>query len=509
MKQLSFARRCNCNGKELRKTHYILGKDKWDSISQYRHDYPPKRAESTGSIMDNVTIRKTHFKLGDDVNPYQTSLMAQNEGIENVGVVCPSLNQVTKNELRKSHFKFGNFDPNFNTTFRTEYYDKSSMVPRDNLDFKEIERKLRSQNYELGNDRPDYLSETAAKYTKPNISKYDLQNQKVSTASLQQSHYVFGTAGANWNTTHRVSYTPKKADNKLYQKNLTTTNFVLGDEEPTLKSVNEETYVQHPLIVSPINDKLINDLRSHHFEFGRDEVPNQHVTHNQVTYLPPKGGYQKPTIDNQALRQTHWALGDKSQQPPDLYDTTYTRTMTPKKALPNPPVDNSTLKSSFKITGTGPTNYQTDYRASYIPKKCDMDEGQKKIINDVIKNIKNSHFDFGDMQNEFGTTMANAYQYDPNKFRGAKGQLDKELINDLRATHYKLGYQPQINQTTQRRDYIPYKNVRFVNGKNPELQKDHFKFGDLNNQKLEGITIYMADYVPKPIIHDETNDCWC
>jgi len=28
MKNLDFGRRCNSNGKELRKTHYILGKDR-------------------------------------------------------------------------------------------------------------------------------------------------------------------------------------------------------------------------------------------------------------------------------------------------------------------------------------------------------------------------------------------------------------------------------------------------------------------------------------------------
>lgn len=27
MKNLDFGHKCNCNGKELRKTHYILGKD--------------------------------------------------------------------------------------------------------------------------------------------------------------------------------------------------------------------------------------------------------------------------------------------------------------------------------------------------------------------------------------------------------------------------------------------------------------------------------------------------
>ena len=32
MKNLDFGHRCNCNGKELRNTHYILGKDRKSTI---------------------------------------------------------------------------------------------------------------------------------------------------------------------------------------------------------------------------------------------------------------------------------------------------------------------------------------------------------------------------------------------------------------------------------------------------------------------------------------------
>ena len=206
--------------------------------------------------MDSVTLRQTHFKLGDDMNPYQTSSMAQSEGIENAGKCNPSLDEKAKNDLRNSHFIFGNFDPNFNTTFRTEYYDKSKLLPKDNIDFKNIERKLRSQNYELGTDKPDYISETAAKYTKPNMDLIQSGPNKVSTAMLQQSHYVFGTSNAPWNTTHRRAFTPKRADTKMITKNLTKTNFVLGEDEPTIKSVNEEVYERHPLQHNPMDKKL-------------------------------------------------------------------------------------------------------------------------------------------------------------------------------------------------------------------------------------------------------------
>ena len=57
--------------------------------------------------MDSVTLRQTHFKLGDDKNPYQTSSMAQSDGIENAGKCNPSLDEKARNDLRNSHFIFG------------------------------------------------------------------------------------------------------------------------------------------------------------------------------------------------------------------------------------------------------------------------------------------------------------------------------------------------------------------------------------------------------------------
>ena len=44
----------------------------------------------------------------------------------------------------------------------------------------------------------------------------------------------------------------------------------------------------------------------------------------------------------------------------------------------------------------------------------------KHVTFSKVKNIKGSHFDLGDMKNDFGTTVSNAYQYDPKAAREAK-----------------------------------------------------------------------------------------
>lgn len=502
-------------GLELRKTHYTLGKERkiqkyknillleWAYQSEYRHDYPPwPFGGQYGANMDSVTLRQSHFKLGDDELNYRTSNMEQSSKILDK-VDRAELDPKKKIELQSSHFIMGNFDPNYNTTNAREYYDKSAMLPKDNLDFKRIERGLRQHNYVLGDDKPDYVSETAAKFTAPKINPNDKANQKkISTAELQQSHYVFGTFNPPMVTTQQRDYGPKKVDQKLFTKNLTKTNFILGDEEPTLTSVNQDTYIRHPYIANPINKDLANDLRKHHFEFGNEDFPSQLVTANNRDYQTPKydpNAFPEQKISTQFLRDSHWSLGNPGEESKDHYTSTYAMDMQPKKTDPVKKLPNTTFNSSFSIKGNGPTTYATEFRSNYIPMSNNLNPSEMKVMRDLVKNIKGSHFDLGDMKNDYGTTTGKAYQFDPVAAKDAKGNLDKKLLNDLRSTHYKLGYMPQVNQTIYRSQYVPYENQKLV-GKDPHLQDNHFSFVQQGGKNVfEGETIYMSDYVPKPL----------
>ena len=115
-----------------------------------------------------------------------------------------------------------------------------------------------------------------------------------------------------------------------------------------------------------------------------------------------------------------------------------------------------------------------------------------------------SNFRLGDMKNDYGTTSGNAYKFDPDAAKNAKNGLDKNLLKDLKSTHYKLGYDNDIGTTTQKKDYIPYE----LNDNNlaKMLKGNNFNLGD--NNKFDGISIYKSDYVEKEI-PDNGNDCWC
>jgi len=118
--------------------------------------------------MDSVTLRKTHFLLGDYRNPYSTSAMDQNKLIE-YGKKEPSaaLDSKIKADLRASHFIMGNFNPNYNTMHKTEFYDKSSIPNIGKNQSNIIGSTLRKHNYVLGDDSTNYLSEMQSRYNNP------------------------------------------------------------------------------------------------------------------------------------------------------------------------------------------------------------------------------------------------------------------------------------------------------------------------------------------------------
>jgi hypothetical protein len=78
---------------------------------------------------------------------------------------------------------------------------------------------------------------------------------------------------------------------------------------------------------------------------------------------PSQVDQQHSKLNNVLLRQSHFSLGDKSQQMPDHYATTYSTTMVPKENIKNDKKENISFKSSVSITGKDPVSYQTETRS--------------------------------------------------------------------------------------------------------------------------------------------------
>lgn len=240
---------------------------------------------------------------------------------------------------------------------------------------------------------------------------------------------------------------------------------------------------------------------------GNENFPDQLMTVNHQDFQDPHLENQpKDTSgmgDPKFLRASHWKLGDDSKVSPDEhYSTTYGLAHSPKTREKNDPIPNSTFKSSFSVTGNGPSCYDTESRSNFVPLMNKIDPKDIKLMQGVVKDIKSSHFSLGEMPNDFSTTSGNAYKFDPDSAKAAKGMLEKKLIDDLRATHYKLGYQQFEGTTTHQSNYVPL-NIDLKSVKDPNLQKSHFGLNCMDTIHQDDKTIYQTDYVKKPLPKEE------
>ena len=329
-------------------------------VSQYKEDYTKKEANCYSSNQDSVSLRKTNFILGDHKSLYTTTHNDQNRNVDPRGRPVTALSSTAKSDLRKSHFSLGNYNPNFTTSSKSEFTDKGCIKGMENSN--DIGKILRKHNHVLGNSEPEFKSEMHARFLNPN--QCGAQKQLVSTAELQKNHYVFGSNNDPWRTTSQLSYGTKTLpDYKLHSKNLSKTNFILGQDQPEMKSISHQTYVPHKSNgFSQMNKDLSNDLRQHHFKMGNDEPNLMSINHQDFQALS-SGDKYKPTIDHLTLKKSHFSLGDKSQELKDHYDTTYNKAMTNRMNAFPERASNLNNKSSVIIKEDTNTNYMSESRS--------------------------------------------------------------------------------------------------------------------------------------------------
>lgn len=452
--------------------------------------------------MDSVSLRRSHFRLGDYRNDYGTTATDQNKMIDgtkryDAAKLDPSL----KNDLRRSHFTLGNFKTDLQTINQREYIDKSKDRPRQNS-FGDHIKTLRSHNHKLGNAMPEYLSETQHKFSKPVLDANILGKQNISTKELQRSHYQFGNDNVNYSTTMQSSYIPKIQGVKFFSKDLTRTNMILGTDNPDMKSSFTTAFVRHDIKpISHANKDLANDLRRHHFQLG-NENPNK-ISINQQDYQDHSNKDALSfgrTISNQMLRKSHIQLGNPASK---LENTTYSETMVPhlnhkKQEKCN---NNNYISSIFLANDQDKGSFATETRSNYNykhPKGISKDD--KANLKNVIKEIKRHHYNFGRDKDDYNTTHSIDYKYNLEKALKSRGNLEQGLIQDLRSTHYKIGYLDSSNNTTTHLStykpliYDPANKAQVSS----ELRKSHFGLSLSDAMKVDKTT-YMTDYTKKEL----------
>ena len=427
--------------------------------------------------------------------------------------------------MRRSNFTLGSSKNDFSTDYNIEYYDKSSLNNnKSNLnESKLIKEKLRGSNYEMDKEKLNYISENADKYTKPILNLDEIKKTKMqtleTTKNLRSQHFDFGQEKIPWNSLNRSVYTPKKLDdNNRYNSKLNELirkdNIQKPEETRDFTSETMFSYNKKPLSNNSMSQEFKNNLRKNHFDIGDNNYKEEANTINRIDYKDPRLNdnyrYGTSKLDPYKFRRSQWSLGPENSE--NYFNTTYLRTMTPKKLNPEDISNNANLRTSIQI-GDDKMNkedYKTVYNVNYENKSL-MDSNyyinnsEKKILDNIKTFNRKSHIEFLQGQGDYNTTMNEDYKYNPSQAKDAYNPLNVEARNNLRKTHYQLGDNNNMEkETSNRRDYIAYeplKMERITSGKrNIESMSKN-----LNGDIFDANSIYQTDFTKKPLPKEDGN----
>ncbi len=459
--------------------------------------------------------------LGTTPVNYQTSSQAQSEKIPIKGRYDNRLTDEMKQRLQSSQFTLGSSKNDFSTDYNLEYYDKSSLNNKETAnERKAIREKLRGSNYDLGNDKLTYVSENAGQYTKPELNYDELRQTKLqteeNTKNLRSGHFDLGTENIPWNSSNRDQFTPKKIDNNRYNSELNNLirrgNFQKYEENRDFKSESMDSYNKKPLNNNRVSDEFRNNLRINHFDIGDNNSVVDMNTVNRVDYKDPRldknHSYGAFVLDPNKFRRSQWSINGGNDG--NYFNTTYSRTMTPKKILPQDLSNNANLKTHIQI-GNDKLNeedYKSVYTDNYGNKQL-MDgnyyinSNDKQMADNIKKFNKNSHLELLKGNGDYNTTMNEDYKYNPNDAKSAYNPMDPQARINLRGTHYQLGEGNEMEkETSNRRDYkaFPLSNMERITSGRRNLES--MKMGNENNI-FDASTIYQTDYTKKPLPRED------
>jgi hypothetical protein len=182
--------------------------------------------------------------------------------------------------------------------------------------------------------------------------------------------------------------------------------------------------------------ELAKDLRAHHFKLGSDAPTLKSDYAQKFTEKKPldadKSGFQDPYKNSFSVR--HHPYNQHGAYVSEYKDSTNGELTPEEKAaagLNGNKDGKGTLQSTINLGDEDLGPGISENHAKFIKKDLDS-RGQ--IDNKLLK----SNLHFGDYAVDYGTTYKNEHT---NKGVLAKDNTSHEIMMDLRANHYELGYQ--------------------------------------------------------------------
>ena len=372
---------------------------------------------------------KTHFRLGD----YNPDFGTTHQGNFQPSATCGA-NFERDPGLRNTHFALGD-DPK-SMAIETEHlwrFKRYNTKP-ERLN-QEVQKDLTKHHFELGSHGPEFSSTTNSTFT-PQLQPTDpkqLQSIEKSKQNIRKHNYHFGDDPATTLTIMKSDYTPKKGqgwskDPALQDrvKDLRSSHFKQGVDMPDYSTTHARDFTGKQGPPAALSAEEKEDLRKHHFDLGTDQ-PTM-ASQAKATYA--NKGTAKPDFNEDAmkdLRATHYKLGyDQGTYEPASRDYKLLR-----PGVYTAPTRDGALRKTHFTMGADPNKWKTTYTVA-----TEQPGGTKAVPLRGRDTDKASHFSMG--TDPTVTESVAASDYKPPGM-DSRGIVDPKVVGNMRSHHYVAG----------------------------------------------------------------------
>jgi len=315
---------------------------------------------------------------------------------------------------------------------------------------------------------------------------------------LRRSHFTLGTADAKLRNSEYVSeYQRKQAALEGSQKtklDLRASHFQFGAHNPAKMfcTVSQKDFKDHQgFQPSKLNEEKKRDLRASHFVLGNDQNRYASLSHTNFPEKHIPIGLHKQEQEeqkNKMRKHNHDFTETHKKQFASEYHANYNKLNDPsclKQALSARELQQKVvdLRKSHVVLGEDFNPMKSIAQIDYQSKKG----GLVKPANDNV-NIRRTNFQLGNASND----MASMYQQSFVPHAAQRSESQGALMKDLRATHFSLGQEaPTYSSNMGAAFRGPPAGFKPPQTLNPNLQKNHFAFGDSSNP-IQNKTTYSS-----------------
>ena len=305
----------------FKSTHFILGEDGNRVLqSQAQRQFqPPSSVGAAPNAYDANAMTRTHFLLGSE---RELGMTTANASYQPPGAnFSPStLDENTKEDLRKSHFNLGGDAGRYTTTNKRDYLPKKGSGDLNDQEERKI--FMRKHNFNLGSDNNNFVSTNNASYK--NHTGIGATNSSNTGDDIGRTHFRLGGESVPMRTTHQREFREKSAvfdGNKRDANSFHNTNFQFGDDKSNKISSSHMHFKYYPQgETSQLNREQLNQLRKEHFILGKH--PSVFRTVNQATYGDHGMNAVAPVGNRQVTTASSVKIGDPNFNK-TYFQTTY------------------------------------------------------------------------------------------------------------------------------------------------------------------------------------------